>query len=81
MLYAKDSASKLSWFWRRCLSVFLYHIWACRPSYHADRDHLYKITIPFDKRLHMKFEEILPRGFKGEGVDGRIDADGRAANG
>ena len=40
-----------------------YHIW-------ADFDHLYKLSIPinFNRRLHMKFEENWPRGFRGKVV-------------
>ena len=31
-----------------------------------DNDNLYILSIPFNTRLHMKFEEIWPWGFRGE---------------
>ena len=46
-----------------------------------DHDHLYKP--PFDRRLHMKFEENWPRGFREKlfkCVDGWKD-DGRTTDG
>ena len=63
----QDSALKLSWLWRRRFYVF-YHIWAWRLPWISDRNHLYKFSIPFNRRLHMKFEENWPRGFRGEVV-------------
>ena len=63
-----------------------YHVWAWRLSYLMHCDHLYKFSAPFNKRVYMKFEEIWPRGFRGEVVqrcgrltDGRTDEtdDGR----
>ena len=30
-----------------------YHIWAWRPSWLCDLDHLYKLSFPFPRRLHM----------------------------
>ena len=32
-----------------------YHIWACQPSWSCDLYHLYKLSFPFPRRLHMKF--------------------------
>ena len=32
----------------------VYHIWAWRPSWSCDLDHLYKLSFPLPKGLHMK---------------------------
>ena len=45
-----------------------YHIWAWRPSWSCDQDHLYKNGSPFPWRLHIKFGFDWPSGFRGEDV-------------
>ena len=43
-----------------------YHIWAWRPSWSCDLDHLYKLSFP--RKLHIKFGFDWPGGFRGEDV-------------
>ena len=45
-----------------------YHIWAWRPSWSCDLDHLYKLWFPFPRRLHIKYGFDWPSGFGGEDV-------------
>ena len=45
-----------------------YHIWAWQPSWSCDLDHLYKLSFPFLRRLHIKFGFNWPSGFRGEDV-------------
>ena len=45
-----------------------YHIWACRPSWSCDLDHLYKLSFPFPRKLHIKFGFDRQSGFRGEDV-------------
>ena len=45
-----------------------YHIWAWRPSWSCDLDHLYKLGSPFPRRLHIKFGFDWPSGFGGEDI-------------
>ena len=45
-----------------------YHIWAWRPSWSIDRNHFSHLSIPVPRRLHIKFEQHWPRGFRGEVV-------------
>ena len=70
---------KLSWFWRRCISVF---------TIYGHGGHLDKRTVtiyknfqsPFDRRLHVKIEENWPRVTEEKSfkvVGGRTDDDGR----
>ena len=40
--------SSAFWFWRRFLKGF-YHIWAWRPSWSCDQDHLNKLSFPRPK--------------------------------
>ena len=57
------------WFWRRRFLKGFYHIWAWRPSWSCDQDHLNKLFCsPILKSLHMKFEFNWPSGFRGEDV-------------
>ena len=59
--------SSAFWFWRRFLKGF-YHIWARRPSWSCDQDHLNKPRSPDLRSLDMKFEFNWPSGFRGEDV-------------
>ena len=43
------------------------HIWAWRPLWSCDLDHLY-IFSHFPRRLHIKFGFDWPSGFSGEDV-------------
>ena len=43
-----------------------YHIWAWAPSWSCDLDHLYKLSFPFPRRLHIKFGFDWPSGFREE---------------
>ena len=45
-----------------------YHIWAWRPSWSCDLDHLYKLYFPFPRRLHIKFGLDWQSGFREEDV-------------
>ena len=45
-----------------------YHIWAWRPSWSCDMDHLYKLLFPRPMSLHIKFGFDWPSGFGGEDV-------------
>ena len=45
-----------------------YHIWAWRPSWSSELDHLYKLVFPLPKRLHMNIGFDWPSGFRGEDV-------------
>ena len=48
-------------------------IWAWRPSWSYDQDHLNKLSFPHPKQsLYMKFEFNWSSGIRGEDVD-RID--------
>ena len=40
-----------------------YHIWAWRPSWLCNMDHLYKLSFPFPRMLYMKFGIDWPSGF------------------
>ena len=42
------------------------HIWAWRPSWSCDLDHLYKLWFPLPKETHIEFGFDLPSGFRGE---------------
>ena len=57
--------------------LMFYHIWTWRSSKLMDRDHLYKFQSSFNRRLHMRFEENWPRGFRGEVVQTCGRTDGR----
>ena len=43
-----------------------YLIWAWRPSWSCDLDHLYNFLSIFQRRLHMKFGFVWPGGFREE---------------
>ena len=43
-----------------------YHIWAWRPSWSCDLGHLYKLSFPLPRMLHIKYD--WPSGFRGEDV-------------
>ena len=44
-----------------------YHIWAWRPSWSCDLDHLYKLwSPPIPRRLHIKFGFDWQSSFRGE---------------
>ena len=45
-----------------------YHIWAWRPSWSCDLDHLYKLSFPLPKEAPIKFGFDWPCGFRGEDV-------------
>ena len=44
------------------------HFLAWRPSWSCDLDHLYKLSFPFPRRLHIKFGFDWSSGFRGEEV-------------
>ena len=48
----------------------LYHIWAWRPSWSCDLDHLYKLSYPSQglRRLNIKFGFDWPSSFSEEDV-------------
>ena len=46
----------------------IYHIWTRRPSWSCDLDHLYKLSVPFPRRPHIKFGFDWPSGVRGEDV-------------
>ena len=77
-----------SWFQRRIFFNFSHHKSMGAIYRHGGHLDLRTLTIftnfqsPFNTRLHMKFEEIWPRGFRGEsfkGVNGQTD--GRTTDG
>ena len=45
-----------------------YHIWAWRPSWSCDLDHLYKLSFPVPRKVHMEFGIDWPSGFRQENV-------------
>ena len=44
---------------------------------HVDRNHLYKLSFPFRRMLHMKFGIYWPSGFRGENLWKWLTDDGR----
>ena len=64
----KESAPRHPLFWRRRFLKVFYHIWAWWTSWSMDCDHFSNSSFPQPKRLHMKFEQHWPRGFRGEVV-------------
>ena len=44
------------------------HIWAWRPSWSCDMDHLYKLLVSLPKEAPLKFGFDWPSGFSGEDV-------------
>ena len=44
----------------------VFHIWALRPSWSCDLDHLYKLSFFFPRRRHKKFGFDWPSGFREE---------------
>ena len=67
MLHAKFQDHRTSGSGEEYFKGF-YHIWAWRPSWSCDLDHLYKLSFPLQRRLHMKFGSDWPSGFRGEDV-------------
>ena len=49
-------------------AVYGRYLWTWRPSWFTDSNYLHKCYGPFNTRLHMKFEEISSKGFRGEVV-------------
>ena len=43
---------------------YVHVIWAWRPSWSCDLDHLYKLSFPFPRRHHIKFGFDWPSGFR-----------------
>ena len=58
-----------------------YHIWAWRPSWSCDLDHLYKLLFPLPKDAPQKNLALIGQAVSEEKmfeiVDGRTDDDGR----
>ena len=44
------------------------HIWAWRPSWSCDLNHLYKLSFPLPTRLYIKFGFDWSSGFRGEDI-------------
>ena len=59
--------SSAFWFLRRFLKGF-YHIWAWRPSWSCDQDHLNKLSFPPPKESPFEIEINWPSGFRGENI-------------
>ena len=47
----------------------LYHIWAWRPSWSCDINHLYSLSLPIPWRLQIKFGFNWPSGYKEKKFD------------
>ena len=45
-----------------------YHIWACRPSWSCDLDHLCKFSFPLPKEAPHKYGSDWSSSFRGEDV-------------
>ena len=45
-----------------------YHIWAWRPSWSCDVDHLYKLSFPLPTEALHEFDFDWPSGFRGEEI-------------
>ena len=67
MLHAKFQDHRTSGSGEEDFKCF-YYIWAWRPSWSYDLDHLYKLSFPFPRRLHKNFGFDWPSGFRGEDV-------------
>ena len=57
MLHAKFQDNRTSGSGEEIFKGF-YHIWAWQPSWSCDLDHLYKLSSPFPRRLHIKLALI-----------------------
>ena len=51
-------------FWRRGFLKGFYHIWAWRPSWSCDLDHLYKLSFPLAKEAAHKILLRLAKWFQ-----------------
>ena len=60
--------SSAFWFWRRRFLKGFYHIWAGRPSWSCDQDHLNKLSFPHPKESPYDLSSI---GLVVENVDRR----------
>ena len=54
-----------------------YHIWACRSSWSCYPDAANKLSFPYSRKLHIKFDFDWPSGFGEEDVCGRTTTDRR----
>ena len=78
--------SSTFWFWRRRFLKGFYLIWAWRPSWSSDQDHLNKLLFPHPKespyeigvQLAQRFQRRCLKMLTDGGRDGRTD--GRTTN-
>ena len=52
------------WFWRRRFLKGFYHIWAWRPSWSCDQDHLNKLSFPHPKESPYEISVQLAQWFQ-----------------
>ena len=57
-----------------------YHIWAWRPSWSCDLDHLYKLSFPLPKEAPHKNLALICKAVSGEKMFEIVDDDADAAD-